>query len=182
MIYRPKENGFTIIEVIVVIAVTAIILPVFFNIIFSLFRLQYQNEQLKRIKEIGDYVSDQTLFLVRQNANTVDDNNSCLNELSVPAEVSQYLFFRDRGNECFGFYFDNGKLEQVSNSGTVSNNVTLISGGDLDYAVAVDESTSQMKVINDTLAQITLVLKSEPRTDYLKAQTLTYQYYIYIRR
>lgn len=193
MVYK-KRFGFTIIEIIIVVAVVGITLPAIFTIIFNLLRLNLQLSQLQRVKEVGDYVSNTMISTVRRNAFRIDP--SCATEVlqgvvSDP-QVSQSILFRDRTDICFGYY-----LKSVTDSGVTT--VTLASASaafdpdimeDYSTTMVVNDSSDnfpltitdlQFTAINSHLARVSFKLVSNPTVNYLKPQELSYQYYIYIR-
>lgn len=180
MIYKASHKGFTLIEIMVATTVTALLLPTLFTIVFSLLRQQYQIEQLQRLKEVGDYISNVMINQVRTNA-TIIDNRNCANETEMPLlEGDNYLFFRDRGNYCFGFYLHNNQLSQVSQTGSALQNAVLLDNKEADFPVQIERLT--MTVLNQRLAKIDLTLKLEASNAYYKPQSLSYHYYTYIRR
>lgn len=172
-------KGFTLVEVIVVIAVVGLLLPVLFGIIFSLLRLQYEVSQLQRLKEVGDYATNQMAYVVRQNAKSIDIDDDCYNQLFLSG-INDYLFFKDSTGQCLGFYIENNVLKQADYLSGSANTVDLISSSDSDFSIVV-EDTSQFSANND-LAKVKLVLTTDSQVSYVNDETLTYRFYLYLRK
>jgi len=187
-----KRLGFTIIEIVVVVAIVGITLPAIFAILFNLLRLNLQLSQLQRVKEVGDYVSNVMISTVRRNAIRVDESCSegVLQGVLSDPDISNSILFRDRYDVCFGYY-----LKVANDSG-----ITTVTLASVSAALNPLEDYSTPLVVNDTndnfpltvtdlhfaevnphLARVNFKLVSNPQVDYLKSQELGYQYYIYIR-
>ena len=182
MITKLKKPGFTLVEVLVIISITGLILPTLFGIIFTLLRLQFQVSQLTRLKETGDFITNQIAYTIRENAGEV--NNADCSSI-FPIDISNFIAFKDLSGKCFGYYLnDTGNLYLVAaldssvSSGTTSS--TLINGSDTDFPVLVE--SAQMDKIESNLAKFKLVLKTEQTVTNLPAQKLSYQFYTYIRK
>ena len=176
-----RLKGFSMIELVVVIAITGIILPSLFSIIFTLLRLQIQLTQLQRLKEVGDYVSDVMINTIKTNAKTVDA--SCLTEspFNTIGETDSNIMFRDRFDNCFGYFVKDEKLSSISAVLKAEDDykTDLISGEDSDFQVTVIEP--EMTKETDKLAKIKFTVQYQPKVNYLTTQKLHYQFYTYIR-
>lgn len=180
MIFNLKKHGFTLVEVLVIISITGLILPTLFGIIFTLLRLQYQVEQLTRLKESGDFVTNQIIYTIREHASKVDSDDECGSVfLTIVTSPSAYVLFKDGKDNCFGYYVENNKLLSYG-SGVPLQGTTLIDNTDTDFPILVE--SAQMQAINKELARFKLVLKTQPTVSYLPEQKLSYQFYTYIRK
>ncbi|OGK66302.1 hypothetical protein A2313_03670 [Candidatus Roizmanbacteria bacterium RIFOXYB2_FULL_41_10] len=183
MVYKRPQKGFTLVEIIVVIAIIGLILPAMFSIVFTLLRLQIQISQLQRLKEVGDFVTNQMTYTIRTNAHKVDE--TCLSEAEFSlslAGASESVMFRDRSDNCFGYYIKDNQLASISavlNAPSYSQ--VLISNSDTDFPVTVNSEDSSLEKIETRLAKIKLSLSTIPRVSYLPTQTLTYQLFTYLR-
>lgn len=179
MISKTKQTGFTLIEIMVVTSVVSLLLPTLFAIVFTLLRLQYQVGQLQRLKESGDYVSNLIINQVKSNAIAIDNDN-CQTTLQPQIQLnSNYIFFRDRGNYCFGYYEYEQKLYQVAESGSTIKSATLVESADTDFPIQV--SNLSLSIQNNRLARVNMTLLHQPNVSYLKDQSLEYRFYAYIR-
>lgn len=181
---KTKNAGFTLIELVVVIAITGIILPSLFTIIFTLLRLQIQLTQIQRLKEVGDYASNNMITTIRTNAKRVATD--CLDDSRfnrILETTSSSIMFEDRFGNCFGYYIYDNKLASISAALDPQSyySTYLINNTDSDFEITVDSSQSSMEVVSNKLAKIKLNLKYQPKVDYLQVQSLGYQFYSYIR-
>ncbi len=182
MVYKKIKHGFTLIETIVVIALVGLILPTIFSIVFTLLRLQIQVSQLQRLKEVGDYVTSQMIYTIRTNAKEVDD--TCKNEIEFSQSLSDSIsvMFRDRSDNCFGYYIKDNHLASISAVlAPPTYSLTLIDDSDTDFPVVVNVDGSTLEKVETKLAKIRLSLSTVPRVSYLTTQTLVYQLFTYIR-
>ena len=187
-----KWLGFTIIEIVVVVAIVGITLPAIFAILFNLLRLNLQLSQLQRVKEVGDYVSNVMISTVRRNAIRVDESCSdgVLQGVLSDPNIQSSILFRDRYDVCFGYY-----LKEADDSG-----ITTVTLASVSAALSPTSNYSTPLVVNDAsdnfpltvtdlefdeidphLARVNFKLVSTPKVEYIQPQELSYQYYIYIR-
>lgn len=113
-----KKKGFTLIEVIVVIAVIGFVLPALFSIIFSILKQQVQVYYLAETKREGDYVLSTLQTLMRP---TVEISMDASGSIAKCAKVERYpvsgydngsaFYFTDNTNTTSEFYLytNNGK-------------------------------------------------------------------------
>jgi len=171
-----KRRGFTLIEMMITVAIVGLVLPVLFGIIFSLVRLQVQVNQLQRLKETGDYVSNQILNTVRQEAISVA-NEECFDKVELGGSTTYLLFENKTDTTCFGYYVNDSKLYAVDEVGSK----TLVGEDDTDFPVEISSDGLTMTEINDYLAKISFTIVTTPETSFLKPQSLSYQFYLYLR-
>lgn len=105
---RSFANGFTLIEIIVVIAVIGLTLPVLFSTILTLMRQQVKIYRLSQIKREGDYLVNIMKNIIRDNTVTIhtntppnDANIICKNVGTSASGTS--LYFLDKNKQWFGY-------------------------------------------------------------------------------
>lgn len=118
-----KKKGFTIIEVIVVIAVVGLTLPVMFSIFFVLFQQQTKVYRLNSIKKEGDYIirlvenniKDNATMILRTNSPIPPDdtNKVCFDDLSSYSSTTS-LYFLDENSAWFGYTADSRTIASDS--------------------------------------------------------------------
>jgi len=184
MAYK-RRWGFTIIEMITVVAIIGVTLPAVFAIIFNLLRLSLQLSQLQRVKEVGDYITNQITQTVRTNAVRID-STCATGTLHLVPSGTNYLLFRDRSDTCFGYsLISSGSevtLASVSAALPIAYNysTTLVTNASSDnYPLTVEDL--HFTEINLHLARVSFDLVSNPTVDYLQPQRLSYRFYLYIR-
>ena len=68
---KNKKPGFTLIEMMIVIAIIGMILPVLFNIVFTVLRQQVRIQALQEIKRQGDSIMNSFETTLRNRANGI---------------------------------------------------------------------------------------------------------------
>jgi prepilin-type N-terminal cleavage/methylation domain-containing protein len=110
-----KRKGFTLVEVIVVIAAIGIVLPALFAILFSLLKQQIKIYQLSEVKRQGDYALSIMDSTIRQNALSLYESTNttpiCANAGDTNVPVG---FFRDEGNRYFRYVLSSNKVASQS--------------------------------------------------------------------
>jgi len=180
---KPKnqKNGFTLVEIMVVITITGLILPIFFNIVSTLVRLQTQISHLQRLKETGDYISSQISHNVRQYAVRIDDDTCSTIFSSQVSDATASLFFVDKADKCFGYYSKDNNFYLIAEPEASVEDTTLIDKEDDDISISVESESLKLTRLESDLASIRFNLVSNPKVSYLKPQSLSYQFYVYIR-
>lgn len=122
-------KGFTLIEVIVVIAVVGLTLPLLFSILYTVLRQQVKIYRLAEVKRQGDYVLDVATNLIRNSADGIyssytltDLTSQCAtaNSSYAPASAQQF-YFKDKTNSNVWFTIDSNGSQIASQSGTTSS-------------------------------------------------------------
>ncbi len=113
-----RKKGFTLIEVLVVIAIIVIALPTIFAILYAIVRAQARVFVLKQIKREGDYVINQISNQVRNNAVGIYSDRNLLNEVCDRAGLGtnpysndgNSFFFKNREGQWFSYYLDRASV------------------------------------------------------------------------
>lgn len=138
-----KNFGFTLIEIILVIAVMALALPALVNIVFTIVRQQYKIVALQEIKSQGNNALNTMQTVIRNNAIGIYQESS-LTTAECVTNQSQYgsnngsdFFFKDKEGKYFSFYLDAGNQEgenyiasesaAISGVAHLTNNKVMIS-------------------------------------------------------
>ena len=116
---KKRLVGFTLIEMIVVIAVIAITLPSIYVIIFGIVRQQTKIYRISKVKKEGDYILNIISNIIKNNAVSIhstfpatDLNEVCKN---VPSsETATSLYFQDSTNNWFGFSLTSNTISSAS--------------------------------------------------------------------
>lgn len=128
-----KKKGFTLVEIIVVIAVIGVIIPALFAIIFAILREQIKIYQLSEVKRQGDFALTLMEGAIRNSAYSIYDQGTGGNPLCDDAGDSDpAAYFRDTYDNWFRFYLSGTKLISdsavVNASGDITNDRVTISG------------------------------------------------------
>ncbi len=169
-------------EMLIVVGIIGVMLPVFFSIVFLIVRQQLSLGQLQRVKEAGDFAEKRISSIVRNN--TLDVDPTCADP-ALPAEfagASIKVCFKDIYNNPFGFYIDDqGRL--ASHSALISSPAYFISGTDEDFPLTAEiRAGNDGFTINNKIVKFSYSVVYTPTVDYMSSQSLSYQYYVYIRR
>jgi prepilin-type N-terminal cleavage/methylation domain-containing protein len=170
------KKGFTIIEMIVVVAVIGFMMPLFVSIFFNISRLQMQLMVIQELKEQGDYVRSQIINTVRNNATIV--NGSCAG-LTLPNTDQTELCFYDKNSVAFAFTVDSS-ANVASYSAALAAPITLLSvNANNDITVRI--ISPSFTAIDTKTAQFKYTVSYTPKVNYLPQQSLSYQFYTYLR-
>lgn len=108
-----KYSGFTLIEIILVIAVIGIALPALVNIVFTIVRQQYRIVALQEIKSQGGNALNSMQTTIRNNAIGVYQESG-LTTAECAINSSQYgpndgtsFYFKDKEGKYFHFFYVN---------------------------------------------------------------------------
>lgn len=126
---KNNNCGFTLIEMIVVVAVIGIALPALFSIIFIVMRQQVKVLRLAEVKRQGDYVIDVMGTTLRTNAVGVYSNTPLtqVNEVCTGSPstatftgVNTTVRLKDKNGDDIRFYVDASNIITFSSSGNYS--------------------------------------------------------------
>lgn len=189
MAFKIKQ-GFTLIEIVVVVGILGLILPILFSVIFTLLRMNLELSHLQRVKEVGDFVSNQIITTVRNNATSI--SSTCINEPPLDGvdalqdPETESILFEDSHKVCFGYYVDeNGTLASVSAAlkapDYTNYTVKLIDSQAVNSDFLLTVESPDFSSQQEQAAKVTFTVKYSPLVSYLKPQQLTYQNFIYLR-
>jgi len=129
---KQSKKSFTLIEMIVVVAVIGLTLPVIFSIFFVLFQQQSKIYRLNTIKKEGDYIISLIENNIKNEAVTIlsstspippdATNKKCDTDASSYSSTSG-LYFIDKDGLWFG-YLINGSTIASSSASLASINLT----------------------------------------------------------
>ena len=175
------SKAFTIIEMLVVVGIVGLILPLFYGIVFTLLKQQVQILQLQRLKQAGDFATSQIQRTVRTSALEID-SLACENDTSLQVEVgdldeNQKISFSDINENCFVYYVKDNEL--ASMSAILDNPVNFIDSSDSDMEIKV--INAEFTKENNRVARLKFTITNTPLTDFLKPQSLSYQFFVFLR-
>ena len=114
-----RAKGFTLIEVIVVIAVIGMVIPAIFSVIFAILQQEAKIYQLSEVKRQGDNALSIIESTIKSYAVSIHDAPTGGNEVCGSAgDSGTAAYFRDSTDTWFRFYVNNNKI--VSNSAVVN--------------------------------------------------------------
>ena len=114
-----EKTGFTLIEVIVVIAVIGMVIPAIFSIIFAILQQEAKIYQLSEVKRQGDYALSIMESTIKGYATSIYDSPTGGNAVCYNSgDSGTASYFRDVEDNWFRFYISNDKI--VSNSAIVN--------------------------------------------------------------
>jgi prepilin-type N-terminal cleavage/methylation domain-containing protein len=117
--YRTiTRNGFTIVEMVVVIGVLSIIIPSIFAILFANIRARTKVHILQEVKTNGDNVLSTMEYLIKVDGVSLhsavpatNDNKICD---SPGTTYSERIYIKDKNNNAFSFYVENDKIASAA--------------------------------------------------------------------
>lgn len=121
---KNKKNGFTLIEVLVVISVIVMSMPIFISIVFTVIRQQVQVTKLQELTNQADPVLEYVKNMIKQNTNELMNNSGNLVCNTNPANmnvVSQVSSFNMINNNQFQFGLNSGIMQMRLNGGPSLN-------------------------------------------------------------
>ncbi len=119
-----RKKGFTLIEMIVVVAIVGLVVPAIFAIIFGIIREQTKINRLVTVKGEGDYILNIVANTIRNNAFSIhsatppSDSNLVCNDTGTSDPGP--LYFQDQHGEWFGFII-NGETVSSESSALVES-------------------------------------------------------------
>ncbi|MBI2051948.1 prepilin-type N-terminal cleavage/methylation domain-containing protein [Candidatus Roizmanbacteria bacterium] len=127
---RNFSRSFTLIEMLVVVAVVALALPAVFTIIFSILKQQTKIYTLQETKRQGDFLLNSIKTTIRTSAISIHsdtpatgDNGICKTAQSSAAGSST-MYFLDSLNNTFGYRLDADKVSSASSISNASGDLT----------------------------------------------------------
>jgi prepilin-type N-terminal cleavage/methylation domain-containing protein len=171
-----KRSGFTIIEMVVVISIIALILPVFFSIVYTLIKQQTQILVLQRIKESGDFASQRVVSLIKNNAVSIDTNCSSVELQAYIQGASAVMCFEDRFGNPFTIYID--EQSKMASASALTGEVILI-GNSTDFPLTVTDANFTES--SPESIKLNFKVNFIPTTADLVPQNIVYRNYIYLR-
>lgn len=158
MIGNNKQSGFTLIEVLVSVAIFSIAISVIATVFFNTNNLQQRTKNLQQVQNEGRYILDKLAKEIR--AREIDETLS----------NNQYLFFKeDEFGEVLEFFYDSNSQNLIISSKigqqdalSAPLNSKSIAISDVDFSIL--PSTSNPELSPDDFRQpmviIRLVLKN----------------------
>lgn len=111
---RTKRRGFTLVELVVVVAIITVSVPAIFSLFFSIFRARSKIYILQELKKNGDYSINVMSNLIKQRAISIhtdpgvaDVGEICSTKSRLDSNsssaVGQLLYFKDLDGRMFYF-------------------------------------------------------------------------------
>jgi len=127
------KKSFTLIEMIVVLAIVGLVMPVIFAIIFGLARQQTKIYRLSEVKRQGNYVLNNTAVLIRNNAKSIHSTQPPSAEQCATVDSlyssNNSLYFLDKNDRWFGFKLTSNKISSESgNPADLTSTKVVVSG------------------------------------------------------
>ncbi|MDH7476135.1 MAG: prepilin-type N-terminal cleavage/methylation domain-containing protein [Microgenomates group bacterium] len=130
-----RQIGFSLIEMIIVIAIIGLILPAIFGIIFSIIQQQKRIYVLQEIKRQGDNALVTMETIIKNNAVFICGDQECgdkkcfsSNERFLSTQKGKDFYFSDKNNDYFQFYQSSKSPSTIaSNSARLTNPIDLTS-------------------------------------------------------
>lgn len=120
------RRGFTLVEVIVVVATIGIVLPALFAIVFSILKQQIKIYQLSEVKRQGDYALSIIKTNILLSAKSIYDQPTAGTQLCTNAgDVNVAIpYFRDEQDNWFRYVISSGKITSQSAIPNATNDLT----------------------------------------------------------
>lgn len=142
--FSVSKSSFTFIEVIVVIAVLAVVLPAIFSIVFVIVKQQAKIYRLSEVKRQGDFAVSSMTSLIRNYAAGLY-SDALVTETCDTAGSSDVLpYFQDKYNAASYFKY------VLSNNAIASNSSVADVSGDLTNANVRIEQLNGEEVVQCT--------------------------------
>ncbi|MEN9327749.1 MAG: hypothetical protein RI947_557 [Candidatus Parcubacteria bacterium] len=122
---RNTHKGFTLIEVIVVIAVIGMIIPAIFSVIVAILQQELKIYQLSEVKRQGDTALAIIESTVKLNAVSINDAGTGGNAVCDDAgDTGDADYFRDDEGNWFRFSVSNDRIASSSSIVNATNDIT----------------------------------------------------------
>lgn len=132
---QVRSKGFTLIEMIVAIAVISLIMPTVFEIFYAIMRQQIRIYRLSEIKRQGDYVLSVLETTIRNNAISTHTAQavSSADEICKNADSTSSpsrMYFRDKSGGWFSFSLTSNQVasDSASTNRTLTTDKVRIEG------------------------------------------------------
>lgn len=123
--HNRSKKGFTLIEVIVVIAVIGMIIPAIFSVIVAILQQELKIYQLSEVKRQGDYALAIIESTIKTNAVSINDAGTGGNEVCADAgESGNADYFRDEQGNWFRFTVSNSRIASGSSIVNATGEIT----------------------------------------------------------
>lgn len=144
---KKVHVGFTLIEMIVVIAVIAVTLPSVFAIVFTIVRQQTKIYRISKVKKEGDYILNLISNAIKNSAVSIHSSSpaTTLNEICLlvqsPAPTTS-LYFQDSTNNWFGYLSASNTISSASSNlgspAALNSNIILIN----NFSIGCEKTAS----------------------------------------
>ena len=117
-------KSFTLIEIIIVIAIIGLVIPAVFSIIFVILNQQIKIYRLQQVKKEGDFVISSIENTIKNNTQSIYQEQALtsekcgVSEAAYPVEYSDpggvNFYFKDKINKWFNYSLEGGKVSSSS--------------------------------------------------------------------
>jgi prepilin-type N-terminal cleavage/methylation domain-containing protein len=180
-----RKNGFTLLEVMIVLSIFALLVPAMFTMYFASLRAQRKVIVLRDAKRNGDNALTVMESLIKQNAISIHNatppttaNEVCT--VSTPTASGIPLYFKDKDGTWFSFGLTSNKIASASGTSGGSTSVNLTNSRVL--VTDFDLRCIYISEISPPLVSISFdVLQSGPTGRPEDVASLTYQTKVKLR-
>lgn len=116
-----KKKSFTLIEIMVVIAVISFALPVLFSVIFTILRQQAKVSRLEEVKKQGDFVLSEIRNVIRNYGIRIYSDDLFTTEICLgpSQDLPTPYYIKDKFGNWFRYYSD---LTRIASRSSILNN------------------------------------------------------------
>lgn len=128
MITQKQKSGFSLVEILVVLAVLGIMLPAFFSLVFSVLRQQVKLQYMSRVKREGDAAFALMREVARDRSVRLTDAPSGAGICETAGTSANTVYFYDETGNWITFILQNNQIVAQRNTGSetlTSSNVTV---------------------------------------------------------
>lgn len=182
---KAMKQGFTLIELIVVIGIIVITLPVTFSLFFVNFQAQTKVYILQEVKRNGDYALNVIESLIKQRAYAIYTDQALTAEVcstksgtNTNTSYTGALYFKDKDGKYFNFAISGNKIASYSaiinpNPYNLTNQKVIVSG--------FTTSCNRTQTFSPPLVSISFKIDQASGTRYEEVASLSYQTKIKLR-
>lgn len=138
-----QKVGFTLVEIMIVIAAVSIALPVVFGLFFVTIQSRTRVAKLQATKQNGDYALNVIQSLVRKYARATYSDSGFVTPVcnTTGSSASDPIYFSDAYNNWFTFNLTAGKIaseSSITGSSDLTSDAVAISG----FSIGCDSTSS----------------------------------------
>lgn len=183
--FRKKILSFTLVEMLVVIAIVSIILPTVFGMVYGIVEAQMRVCQLKVAKREGDYFLTIVENKLRNDAVSIYDSSpegggeEVCTQANPTYSSNSALYFSDSQGGSFGFYLSSDNRIELEDSNTVSDRYltsNVVSIKNLDF------SCEKKSAYSGSFVGVSFEVEYKKNNNLSKPVLINYRTWVFIRR